>query len=209
MKTMLLTSAGMDVKDEILKILPKPANQMRVAHIITASKVEPDAAYYVAKDREAMKEMGFKVQDIDIETKNAKQLKNILSKFDIIYIQGGNTFYLLKAARESGFDQIIDDLINQGIIYIGVSAGSVLAGSTIETAGWKNADPNDVDLKDLTGLKLVPFNIFVHYESSWDNTIKSETRKSKYPLRILTNDQALLVKDNEIKLVGKGNEIKL
>jgi hypothetical protein len=42
MKTILLTSAGMNVKEQILKILPKPANQIKLAHIITASKAEED-----------------------------------------------------------------------------------------------------------------------------------------------------------------------
>ena len=58
MKTILLTSAGMDIKDEILKILPKPANQVKIAHIITASiakypvKILTDEQAILVRDNE-------------------------------------------------------------------------------------------------------------------------------------------------------------
>lgn len=208
MKTLLLTSAGMQVKEEIIKILPKSANQIKVAHIITASKPELDLSY-VKNDRKNMQKLGFKVKDIDIESKTKLQLENILSDFDIIYVQGGNTFYLLKAVRESGFDQILNDLLEKGIIYIGVSAGSVLMGASIETSGWKNADKNEVGIKDLTGLNMVPFSLFVHYKKDWDEAIKKGKEKLKTPLRILRDSQAFLVKDNQVELVGESPEVRL
>src|SRR4030043_1378453 len=108
--TLLLTSAGMQVKDEILKILPKPAEQIKLAHIITASKPEKDTSY-VLEDKEAMIKIDFQVEDIDIEGKTKDQLRDLLKDKDIIWVQGGNTFYLMKAVRESGFDKVIKELI--------------------------------------------------------------------------------------------------
>lgn len=35
--TLLLTSAGMTVADEIYKILPKPINEIKLVHIVTAA----------------------------------------------------------------------------------------------------------------------------------------------------------------------------
>lgn len=208
MKTILLTSAGMDVKEEILKILPRPANQINVAYITTASKAEPDTSY-VEKDRKLLKTEGFEVDEVDIEGKTQGELFALLDNHNLIFIQGGNTFYLLKAIRESGFDKVIKKLINRGVIYVGVSAGTVICCPTIEVAGWKNLDRNVVNLKNLTGLNLIPFNVFVHYEPKWLDFIKKETAKSKYPIRILTNDQALLIQDEKITFVGKGEEVKI
>jgi dipeptidase E len=112
----------MDIKEEILRVLPKPPEQMKIAHIITASKPEEDTSY-VEKDSRLMVEAGFQVEDIDIEGKNEIELKELLKDKDIIYIQGGNTFHLLKCVKESGFDKIVKELIEKEVIYIGVSAG--------------------------------------------------------------------------------------
>lgn len=208
MKTLLLTSAGHMVKEEILKILPKPANQIKLAHIITASKLEANKSY-VEEEKKGFIEMGFQVEDIDIEGKNDDSLRKILEGKDIIYVQGGNTFYLLKCVRESSFDKVVKELIDKGVIYIGVSAGSYIACPTIETAHWKRQDKNIVGLKDLTALNLVPFLLFVHYKPEHLEILKEEIPKTKYPVRVLLDGQAILVQDDKIELVGEGEEIKI
>jgi dipeptidase E len=207
---LLLTSAGTNIKEEIMKILPKPTKELKLAHIITASKVEEDKSYLEA-DKEELIAMGFSVEDIDIEGKNEDELRKILEDKDIIYVQGGNTFYLLKWVRESGFDKVVKDLIEKGVIYIGVSAGTIIAGLNIDTAWWKYGAPdkNRVGLKDFTGLGLVPFLITVHIEKSHIGIIKKYANKSSYKVIALTDDQAILVQDDKYKLVGKGEEIKL
>ena len=207
-KMLLLTSSGMaGTKEEILSVLPKPADKVRVAHIITASKVEEDTSF-VDKDRELMKEAGFNVEDITLEGKNKKQLMKILGVVDIIYVQGGNTFYLLKQMRKSGFDKIIRKLLRKGIVYIGVSAGSIVAGKTIKTASWLT-DENKFGLINLKGLKLVKSNIFVHYMPEDAEMIKQKPKRIKKKLRILTDEQALFVFGRKTTLVGEGESIKI
>jgi peptidase E len=208
-KIILLTSAGMQVKEELKKLLQKPAYNMSVAYIITASKPEEDKTF-VAKDREVMKEMGFNIEDIDIEGKNKRQLMKLLEAKDIIFVQGGNAFYLLKQMRKSGFDKVIKKLLKKGIVYIGASAGSIVAGRTIETAEWKT-QKDKFRLKNLKGLNLVPFNIFVHYQPEDAEIIKKKLPKPKQRrhLKILTDEQALLIQGKEVILIGKGEEIKI
>lgn len=207
-KMLLLTSSGMSgTKEEILSVLPKPADKVRVAHIITASRVEEDASY-VDKDRELMKESGFNVEDITLEGKNRNQLMKILEVMDIIYVQGGNTFYLLKQMRRSGFDKIIRKLLKKGIVYIGVSAGSIVAGKTIETASWKT-DKDKFGLISLKGLNLIKQNIFVHYKPEHLEIIKQKSKRIKRKLRILTDEQALFVFGEKTTLVGEGEAIKI
>lgn len=205
MRTTLLTSAGMDVKNEILKILPKPANQIKLAHIITASKVEKDLSY-LEKERKEMQNLGFKVEEIDIEGKSENGIRNLLTDKDIIYVQGGNTFYLLKHIRKSGFDKVVKELLEKGVIYVGVSAGSIVAGPTIETSNWGNGDNNIVGLTDLAGMNLVDFNVVVHYTKEHKDIIEKEIPKSKYPVKVLTNNQAILVKGNEVEFLEVDKE---
>lgn len=208
MKTILLTSAGMNIKEEILKILPRPASAIKVAHIITASKIEKNRAY-VERERKIMRELGFNVEEIDIEGKNEHGLRALLKDKDVIYVQGGNTFYLLKYVKESGFDKIVKELIVKGIIYIGVSAGSYITCPTIEMAYWKHPDKNTVGLTDLIGLNLVPFLLSVHFKPEYAAILKREIIAAKYPVKILTDEQALLIRDNKTILVGHGKEVKI
>ena len=203
----------MQVKEEILKILPKSPNQTKIAHIITAANLDPNP-WWVKKDENLLKEAGFQVTAVDVEGKNESDLRKLLQGFDVMYVQGGNTFYLLKYVRESGFDKVVKELIDGGVIYVGVSAGSQIVGPSVEIAGWHShllggPDPNTVNLTDLTALNFVPFQIFVHYVPEDYEGIKTKSKASKYQVRILTNDQAFLVQDGKVTLVGKGEEVKI
>jgi dipeptidase E len=209
MKTIILTSAGMRVKDQIFKILAMPPDKVVVAHIITASKSEEDTSY-VAIDKEAMQKAGFNVHDIDITGKSKNEILELLKNVNVIYMQGGNTFFLMNQIRKTGFDKILEKLIRKGVLYIGVSAGSIVAGKSIESAGWLG-DENKVKLKNLKGMNLVDFNIFVHYKPEYEEIIRQELPdlKQRKKLRILTDDQALVVQGKEVLFVGQGEEIKI
>ena len=62
---------------------------------MTASKVEKSTDY-VKRDKKQMAKLGFQVEDIDLEGKSENQLRRLLKDKDVVYVQGGNTFYLLK-----------------------------------------------------------------------------------------------------------------
>jgi len=203
-----LTSAGIfDVKDDVWQFFPRPLSKLRVAHIITAAKPEKDISYLENKRKELLA-VGFSVEDVDIEGKGENELRSVLVDKDILYVQGGNTFYLLKCIKESGFEKVVREMLEQGAIYIGASAGSYAACPTIETAEWKHQDKNLVGLTDLTAMNLVPFLVVAHYRPEYRESIKRGMEKVKYPVRILTDDQAILVKDDEVKFLG-GEEIKI
>jgi len=210
-KTLLLTSGGMQpMKDEITKLLTKPAYDITVAFITTAAKPEEDTDY-VRRDLNIMRdELGFNVEEFDIDAKTENQVFKLLELKDIIYVEGGNTFYLLKAMRECNFERVLRKLLKLGKVYIGVSAGSMVAGKTIQTANWKEQDRNVVGLKNLKGLNLVPFDIFVHYQPEHAEIIKQQMPNSKKrarDLKILTDEQAILVQGKEVDLIGEGEAI--
>jgi len=205
MRKLLLTSAGTNVKEEIIKILPKSPYKLKVAYIITASKPELDKNYALV-DRNELLKIGFQIEDLDIEEKNEKELRKILIDKDIIYVQGGNPFYLLRAVKESGFDKVVKEMISKGKIYIGVSAGSSIACPTIEQAYWKNLDKNIVGLRDLTALNFVPFLLVAHFEEKYRESVELGANKTQLPVVALSDVQAVLIEDGKWKVVGKGKK---
>ena len=194
-KTLLLTSAGMQMKKEIIKLLQKPAYDITVVFISTAAKSEENLAF-LRMDWTVMRdEMGFNVEEYDIDGKTEAEVTKALEFKDIIYVEGGNTFYLLKAMRACNFERIIRRLLKDGKVYIGSSSGSIVAGRTIQTAEWLG-DKNTVHIKDFKGLNLVPFDIFCHYQPEYADLIKQKIknpRKRAKTLRILTDQQAIIV----------------
>ncbi len=211
-KTLLLTSGGMpQMKDEILKLLQKPAYDVTVAFITTAYKYKfEENPGYINTDLQIMREeLRFNVEEVDIDGNTETQVMKKLELKDIICVAGGNTFYLLNSMRRCNFEKVIRKLLKHGKVYIGVSAGSIVAGKTIKTAGWKS-DKNFIKLKNLKGLNLVPFDIFVHYTPEWDEIIKQKIknpRKRAKNLKIITDDQGILVQGKEIDLIGDGEAI--
>ncbi len=205
---LFLTSAGLppETIEEFLRLLNRKPEETNVCFIATASHPGEDKRY-VEKDRERLSEIGFKVTELDLKEENEESLKDKLENFDVIFVEGGNTFYLLKYIKESGFDKALKLFLDKGGIYLGVSAGTIVAGLNIDSANWKHMNRNIVDLKDLTGLKLVPFVFSVHIDESNIDTIKKCANKADYPVIALTDKQALLVENGVKRIVGVGERL--
>lgn len=207
---LLLTSGGIheSFKDDFLSLLPdKPLNEISVSYIITAAFGEKGDKSWVNLAKEDLQKLGiFNIEDLDIRGKTEKKLYSILSKKDIILVNGGNTFYLLKHTRKSRFDKVVKRLIKKDKLYIGVSAGSYIACPTIEQAHWKDTDEkiNDFALTNLTALNLVPFLITAHFNEKFRTAVEEGVKSTRYRVVCLYDTQAVLAKDNFVKVVGDG-----
>lgn len=93
--------------------------------------------------------------------------EDALENADCVFVDGGNTFWL-RAHMESYMDLLRDSKA----VYVGVSAGAIVAGLTSATALWKGwDDPSVVEPRDWLqdeALSLVPFSFFPHYTAMWD-----------------------------------------
>ena len=161
-----------------------------------------------------MTEIGFNVEEIDIEGKTEDQVYQLLEFKDMIFVEGGNTFYLLNAMQKCNFERVIKKLLKLGRVYVGSSAGSIVAGKTIQTADKFGTGTDNANLKltNLNGLNLVPFDIFVHYQPEDNEIIKQkmpDPKKRAKNLKILTDEQAILVQGKEIDLIGQGEVVIL
>lgn len=210
MKTLLLASNGSYAIEKGMKLLFPDVSRIKLVWITTAGKGAKNQDY-LNKHRELLKKEGYNFTEIDIDGKNEDELEKLLRDKNAVYVEGGNTFYLLKAVRESGFDKVIKKLIERDVAYIGASTGSYIACPTIEMSTWKKPgeEKNDFGVTDLTAMNLVPFLLKAHYEPEMKEFLKEKIAKTQYPVKILTDDQAILVKGYKIELLSEGEEIKI
>lgn len=201
MSLIFLTSTGLSdekIRQEFVQRIGTDRAQ-RVAIVTTAASGKAENKY--AKLAESQfKELGFSAIDfVDIEFDSPE----ILNKYQIIYVCGGNTFYLLHHLRKSGADKILSRLLKKSdVIYIGVSAGSIILAPTIQLAGIVDPDPNDVGLTDFSGLDVIDFEIHPHYEPEHESEVIKYEKSSKYKVIRLSNSQAFVLSDSEQKLIG-------
>ncbi|KKW18085.1 MAG: hypothetical protein UY60_C0022G0003 [Parcubacteria group bacterium GW2011_GWB1_50_9] len=119
----------------------------------------------------------------------------------MIYVCGGNTFKLLKCAREANFKDAIEKLLERGGVYIGVSAGAIILAPTIQIAASVDPEPNEVGITDLTGLNIINFEIHPHYDSTHDEELFSYQKITKNKIVRISNSQALVIKNSKQELV--------
>src|SRR3989344_4298344 len=208
MKLIILASSGEFVAStNIDNILPKPLSKSRILYITTASKKVNDDSY-VEKTRQKIGELSFSYTEIDIAGKTKEELKKALSLCDIVYVEGGNTFYLLKAVRDSGFDKAVKEAIDNGVVYWGVSAGSYIACPSIVMATWSDRFDR-FGVTDWSAMNFVPFLIKAHYTPDMLEALKEKSKGLQLSLYVLNDEQAVLMKEGEVQLIGGGDEIVL
>lgn len=196
MKKILLTSFAHKTLDAVNEFLVDDPKKMVAAFIPTAADPYRDKNF-VAVDRAKLVEMGFQVIDIDIKNKTQDELEKSFESVDLVLVAGGNVFYLLDHAQKSGFLNILNKLIAKGVIYVGSSAGSVLACPTVAVAQLFDQVSCAPDLTSYEGLGVVDFLIIPHFEKPrylerMRKTIEEWSGKG-YHLYPLTDQQAIIV----------------
>jgi dipeptidase E len=207
MKTIILTSKDDQITTtEFDEFLPKPLSASRVLYVTTGLKGSSDLVY-ADQQKQIMQRLNFSYTEYDISNKSKEDLKKALSNIDVVYVVGGSTFYLLKAVRESGFDEVIKELLPKGLVYIGLSAGAYIACPSIIMKTWSSRNSNQFGITDFTAMNLVPFLLKAHYEPEMKKLLEEKSKNLDLDIRVLNNEQALIIRDEKIQLIGGGDEI--
>lgn len=207
MHRLLLLSSGRFLESHP-RVFEKPFNELKMVYVTTAAKGTNDTEY-VARRKRLFEKEKYNYRELDLDGKGVAELSEALLGVEIIYVEGGNSFYLLKSVKESGFDKILPGLLDKGVIYMGSSAGSYIACPTIEMATWKHQDRDRYGVTDFRALALVPFLVSVHYRDEYRELLTEKIRDCKLLVRVLNDEQAILVQGDGVQLIGEGGEIKL
>lgn len=154
-------------------------NTHNLLFIGTASE---DAEGYIDNIRITFEQMNCCVKALCLSTKEYTQneIDELLMWSDIIYVGGGNTFYMMEVWRKYGLDRKLKEIyLNDTAILTGISAGAMCwfnCGHSDSEVFWVNGVIGYGWVNDL--LNIYPYAYCPHYEERVDSFDKMIMDKS-------------------------------
>jgi dipeptidase E len=187
----------------------------RAAIILNALDNFPDQrALWLDGQIRALSNLGFSVTELDLRLhfQRSADLPDLINGINAIWVNGGNSFILRRAMKQSGFDLILKNaLARDTLVYAGFSAGAVICYRSmhgLELIDDANVAPLGYDPEIVwQGLDLLPYALVVH--DGVDHTDPNSPHREKafydanaIPYRAIRDGQALLVDGRTTKVVG-------
>jgi len=159
---LLLTSAGITTQAiaDKLNTLIGDGNR-KIGFIPTAANMEPGNKDWFINQFVNLQKYGFDWIDYIDPSAADVDWRARLHDVGVIFVSGGNTFHLLNQVRLTGFGEWLREHIDD-IVYVGVSAGSIIMTPSIGIVQVHNGDKNVVGLTDLSALGFVGFEVSPH-----------------------------------------------
>jgi peptidase E len=183
MRKILLTSAGLET-ERILEVfqglLENEPAKTRALFIPTAA-IFPEAVIVLPECMNDLLKAGILSENIRVFDLHRNMEYSELSRYDVIYFTGGDTQYLLDRINNTGFNEPLNMFIDNGGVYVGVSAGSLIAANNL---------PNS--------LKLINCTLDVHKAVG---TKIGSIDASENPHIDLKDNNAILILDNKYEII--------
>jgi len=194
MKQILLLSGFASNKDTYLNLIfPNQISEKRLAYLPVNGSQCP--LKYQQEWQEYAQQYGANFEFINDIKKDSRGEDQRLLSCNILVISGGNTFELLHNLRQSGLDQAIKQFAQQEeFVLAGFSAGAIVLTPSIKICRQPGFDPNLIGLSDLTGLGLVNFEIWPHYQDHQQSLLESYRQQTQYEVEI--------IKDGEWRIIN-------
>lgn len=163
--------------------------------------------------KEELAAWGIEAEELDLRDYfgEPRALEKALAGFDLAWAVGGNAFLLRRAMRQSGFDQIIGELLrDDALVYGGFSAGAVVATPSLKGIDImddpRQCAPGYDESVPWEGLGLVDFSIVPHYRSAHDEAEAAEKaanflEETGMPFQPLRDGEVIIVEGRNVTLL--------
>jgi dipeptidase E len=198
---MLLGSYGISALSQLVE---EGVPGLVVAYVATAAGPDAESKFWVQADRLQLESLGCRPLTLDLAAADEAGLGRRLGDVDAVFVTGGSTYLLLWHARRSGFAALVPRLVEAGeLVYVGTSAGAILAGPDIDPAAHPDGRAYAPPLESTQGLALVGFSVLPH-EDHADRKAVNDAVAVAHPDRNfirLRDDQAVVVRGESSTVV--------
>ena len=203
MKQLFLCSYFAGVKELFRQYASEKQLDKQVLFIPTAGNVE-DYRGYIDKALLAFEDLGFQVELLDISACDRETAQAKIFQSKLLYISGGNTFYLLQELKKKQLLPLIKEQIADGMVYVGESAGAIITAKDIDYNKIMDDKTVAMELNGTEALNEVDFYVLPHlgeepFVESAQATL--DTYGAQLNLLSLNNHQAVLVEGEEVKVL--------
>ena len=138
------------------------------------------------------------IQTFDLYADNPPSLRDV----DLMLVFGGNENRYMDQIRKQGMYSEIRDFVDRNGVYVGISAGSIIMGPTVDVEQWSLAS-NDVGLEDKSGFGYIDFITVPHIDSRSERGQKVVDfhKSTGHKMMYITNKQGILVIDDMYKII--------
>lgn len=204
----LLTSSVASVADHLYKTFLADKGFKSVLFIETAAELEKDDDDdWKLQDFRSLERQGYKVDAYTVTGHTREEIGKKMDDYDILYMCGGNTFYLLQQLQKTDSLSLIKEKVLAGKTYIGTSAGSIVASPDIAPTQKLDSLVSASELNGTKGLGLVDFLIMPHWGSEHFRDLYMNRR-----LELAYNDtnhKYIFLNDNQYVHMGENGYIKI
>lgn len=224
---LLLTSNGLSnpsIADALEKLVNKPRKDIKIAFIPNAGFPVDDFRHesrsWLVNDLYRIKEFCGFIDIVSLADLTKEQVLERLEYADVIFVGGGNAFYLSYCMEKIGLFDELPKLLETRV-YAGISAGSMIATQSLRTASGaiKNRDKFYDEEYDEMGpkgrsagrpAKLVDFVVRPHLNSASFPNIRGDFLEKvaedvKLPLYAIDDNSAVKVVDGKIEVISEGD----
>lgn len=200
--------AKMVMSDVEQKLNKSPAD-IKVLYITTAGNLhQPTERGWINEGREIMQKHGWQVTDYDIAAHNEAEIAEAINEHAVVFVQGGNNFYLLQQMQTCNFGKIIKAALTTGKIYLGESAGAIVCADNIKAQQYMSSDALSAvpDLQDFSGLGLINFLVKPHWNRAGHKREKFAKFLFEHPNEFYSINQPIIcLNDNQLIYVDGNN----
>lgn len=202
MKLFLASEAKHPESIEKLRTFVNGFEGKSIAYIPTAANGEnPYGAWKTTSSTwQLVQTLGATVTPVVLEEyRNASVIDQLKGK-DIIWFAGGACGYLLYWIRRCELDKQLPELLKNGSVYVGSSAGSMVAAHSLSVTEWYLGEA-EIGAGIFPGLGFIDFEIYPHFEDEMLPEIKKHCNGKK--ICLLKNGEAVTVVDGKVTVLGE------
>lgn len=207
MKRLLLTSGGIrnkSITGSLRSMLDRPFFEATVCFITTASVAEPGNHDWFINDLNRVYALGWRSFDIlDLSGIPNKLILARLGQADVIYVEGGNTYHLMKSIIEKALERDFLQLLEEKV-YVGVSAGSMIFSKDAVKRLVELYGDNDA-IFTLNDKRLFsPFNLFDWFLLPHANN-GVFPQPSGFPIYAIDDQTAISIVGTNVEVISEGD----